>query len=590
MSERSRISKFAEELRRNGEFRYLALSVVVQGLHYFLSQKKEETPEITITPDLIAGLENQFEKFFTQGFFEKYAKSILYRIDKWLEEGRPAVNRGLVDLIPPQYQSDEGWQQFCEDHDAARQYSIYIEARFAAYEIQRAIDLENLPVNVLEMLLGLAPKKPVPVTKPRLEPIAAIGTPPPMTTSTKAMTRKDIWKKNSNGIAVFEYQARGNPQNIIEHYITDPGDVTLLPWEEAEQIINKFGFNTVKLQFIFAAHTMKQDEPWKSSFSLKASDVIRELGWDRNHALTKVEKLQEIAKLGYVLDCLTVRTVWVEGKHPKGGVNASTPIGRMWNVVVDPRGQLNFEGKIEEPDEVYLTIQPGGWTQVFLNKAGAKAKEALYQFGYLAQSVLEIDPYHDEMALRLAIHLTLESRVHRSGEYYVGTLLKELLPQTVIDEARSDKRKGYDLRQRWNNGLRLLMNLEEQQWQIKFDDDSYPEWLRPGSKAEKPSGSKKEKILDQLLKAKITILPPAPIPEWMSGLAPKKSRKSLPPAPKYLTCEQIRKAREAKGWSQRKLAEFMGVSQSTVNLWEKSKRTPDLETEKKLKRMLDIED
>ena len=590
MSDRSRVIEFAEELRRNGEFTYLALSVVAQGLHYFLSQKKEETPEITITPDFIAGLGNQFEKFFSQAFFEKYAKSILYRIDKWLEEGKPAVNRNLVGLVPPQYQSDEGWQQFCEDRDAARQYSIYIEARLAGYEIQRAIDLENLPVNVLEMLLGFAPKKPVPVTKPRLEAIAAIGTPPPMTTSTRAMTRKDIWKKNSNGIAVFEYQAKGNPQNIIEHYITDPGDITLLPWEEAEQIINNFGLDTVKLQFIFAAHTMKQYEPWKSSFSLKASDVIRELGWNRGHKINKAERLNEIAKLAYVLGCLTVKTVWIEGKHPKGGVNASTPIGRMWNVVVAPHGQLNFEGKIEKPDEVYLTIQPGGWTQVFLNKAGAKAKEALYQFGYLAQSVLGIDPYHNEMALRLAIHLTLESRIHRSGEYHVGTLLKELLPQVEIDEARSDKDKRYDLKRRWNDGLKILMNLKEQQWQIKFDDDSYPEWLRPGSEAKKPKGSKKEKILDQLLKAKITILPPAPIPEWMSGLAPKKSRKSLPPAPKCLTGDQIRKAREAKGWSQRKLAEFMGVSQPTIKFWEQGKRTPDLEKEKKLKRLLDIQD
>ncbi len=32
MSEPSRIIEFAEELRRNGEFTYLALSVVAQGL------------------------------------------------------------------------------------------------------------------------------------------------------------------------------------------------------------------------------------------------------------------------------------------------------------------------------------------------------------------------------------------------------------------------------------------------------------------------------------------------------------------------------------------------------------------------------
>ena len=111
------------------------------------------------------------------------------------------------------------------------------------------------------------------------------------------------------------------------------------------------------------------------------------------------------------------------------------PTGRMWNVVVDPRGQLNLEGKVEKPEEVYITVQPGLIFQSFLNKAGSRLKEALYQFGYLAQDLLKIDPYHDELALRLAIHLTMDSRIHASGKYRVETLLKALLPHTDIDTA-----------------------------------------------------------------------------------------------------------------------------------------------------------
>jgi hypothetical protein len=162
----------------------------------------------------------------------------------------------------------------------------------------------------------------------------------------------------------------------------------------------------------------------------------------------------------------------------------------MWNVVIDPRGQLNLEGKVEKPEEVYITVQPGLIFQSFLNKAGSRLKEALYQFGYLAQALLKIDPYHDELALRLAIHLTMECRVHTTGKYRVATLLEAMLPQTVIDAARSDKRKGYDLKQRWDNALKLLMKLR---WQIEFDE-SYPEWLQPGSKATKPSDWKKSSL------------------------------------------------------------------------------------------------
>jgi hypothetical protein len=302
---------------------------------------------------------------------------------------------------------------------------------------------------------------------------------------------------------------------------------------------------------------MNQSVPWEGKFSLKATDVIKYLGWDRRTDLPVYEKLSEIAKTAFVLDCLLVKSVWVEGRNKKGGINASTPTGRMWSVVVDPRGQLNLEGKVEKPEEVYITVQPGLIFQSFLNKAGSKLKEALYQFGYLAQDILKIDPYHDELALRLAIHLTMDSRIHRTGKYRVATLLEAMLPHSAIDTARSDKRKGYDLKQRWDNALKLLRQLR---WQIQFDE-SYPEWLQPGSKAPKPEDWRKMKVIDWLLQAKLTINPPAPIPELLAvKVKPKPKAQKLQSATvTRLTGAQIRSARKAKGWSQRKLAGWLGV-------------------------------
>ena len=409
-----------------------------------------------------------------------------------------------------------------------------------------------------------------------------------MISSINAQIRKDLWRKDSQGIAYFQHKAKGNPNNYIEHYITKPGDIEILPWEQAEQIIDKFGFNTVKLHLIFAAHTMNQPRPWESKFSLKATDVIKYLGWDRRTDLPIPEKLNEIAKTAFVLDCLLVKSVWVEGRNKKGGINASTPTGRMWSVVVDPRGQLNLEGKVEKPKEVYITVQPGLIFQSFLNKAGSRLKEALYQFGYLAQDILKIDPYHDELALRLAIHLTMDSRIHATGKYRVETLLKAMLPHTVIEAARSDKRKGYDLKQRWDNALKLLRQLR---WQIQFDE-SYPEWLQPGSKAPKPSDWRKMKVIDWLLQAKLTINPPEPIPELLAAkVEPKpKAQKLQLSAGTRLTGDQIRKARKAKDWSQRKLAGWLGVSDVLVGYWEKGKRTPSGDMEIKLRELLQIQD
>jgi DNA-binding transcriptional regulator YiaG len=458
--------------------------------------------------------------------------------------------------------------------------------------IARSLNSPNLTLQDLDRILGFKQdlkNKSTPVTESKLtSAILPFPTFAGIGSASLAQIRKDLWQKDSNGIAYFKHQAKGNQKNYIEHYISNSGDIELLPLEQAEQIIDKFGFNTVKLHLIFAAHTMNQSKPWDSKFSLKASDVIKYLGWDKRTDLPLHQKLNEIAKTAFILDCLLVKSVWIEGRNKKGGIDASSPTGRMWNVVVDPRGEQNSEGKVEQPKEVYITVQPGLIFHSFLNKAGSRLKEALYQFGYLAQDILKIDPYHDEMALRLAIHLAMESRIHVSGKYKVETLLKNLLPHTLIDTACQDKRKGYDLKQRWDNALKLLLNLR---WQIQFDE-SYPEWLQPGSTAKKPSEARKIKIIDWLLQAKITIKPPAPIPEMLAAkVKPKpKAQKRIPATATRLTSDQIRKARSAKGWSQRKLAGWLGVSDVLIGYWEKGKRTPSEEMEKKLRELLQIED
>jgi len=65
----------------------------------------------------------------------------------------------------------------------------------------------------------------------------------------------------------------------------------------------------------------------------------------------------------------------------------------------------------------------------------------------------------------------------------------------------------------WNRSLEVLLKLKRG-FQIEFDQETYPEWLRPGSKSRKKPG-----YFDTLLSAKITIHPPAPIPELLASKA-----------------------------------------------------------------------
>ena len=475
----------------------------------------------------------------------------------------------------------ETWKQSerSEDEAYVEEVAAQIVESFTT-ELKNNTELESTDDNVLSLA--------IPVAEPQLKPIVPVPSSAIMFSSMEAYTRKDLWQKDTEGIAYLQHRAKGNPNNYIEHYICSPGDITMLPWDEAQQIIDKFGFTTAKLHLIFAAHAMNQDNPWQSTFNLKASDIIQEFGWDKNHEKPKSEKLLEIASTAFALDCLLVKAVWIEGRNKKGEIIGSVPVGRMWNVQIKATGQFNLEGKIDNPDEVYITIQPGLWTQDFLNRAGAKSRDALYQFGYLAQQVLKIDPYHDELALRLAIYLTLDSRVRLDGKYRVIELLETAFPKTVIDKARLDFRKAYDLKQRWDSAMKLLLKLG---WQIVFDPETYLSWLRPDSPDKKPKG-----YLEKLLDAKLTIKPPDPIPNLIASKAkpkrelPQPKAKAKPLQNTDLTSRQVREARIAKGWTQDKLAGFLGVSQKLISLIERGERTVNPQLAAQIRTLLDIQD
>ncbi|MEG3958844.1 helix-turn-helix transcriptional regulator [Microcoleus sp. herbarium2] len=580
-----RIQEYALKLAREGKLQYAILVNVATQLHQALKTKifqetgQEKSPyeDLKITPKLVAHLEKQFEKLFTADFWEKNAEWIMNHLDIWNQgETHSDLQPGMLAFSPdPSFSKSESWTE-----------SQIINAcgYHVADELLQQINVQNLLADELAKILELAPL-PVPVTEPRLfnnKATVALPTAALMASSLRAQIRTDLWGEAASSIAVFQHQAKGNSSNYIEHYISSPGDITLLPWDEAQQIIDKFGFTSAKLHMIFAAHTMKQETPWQSLFTLKASDIVKEMGWDKNHKKTQTEKLLEIAKTAFALDCLLVKAVWIEGMNKKGQIIASAPVGRMWNVYIKPQGQLNFEGKVDNPYEIYITVQPGLWTQDFLNRAGAKSREALYQFGYLSQQVLRIDPYHNEFALRLAIHVTIESRFHTSGEYRVLTLLEAILPKREIDSARSARRKAYNLKQNWDDALQLLITLA---WQIQFDPETYPERLQPENKERNPKG-----YLDQWLAAKLFILQPEPIPVLVASKAEPQQLKPALPKPIPITSADLRKAREDKGWNQRKLAGWLGVSQSLIAQIERGQRTISPEIEAKLLKLLEIQD
>lgn len=564
------------------------------------SKSSRNRPQIEVCLDETgsqAHLKEALLVFFErQDFREEFAKAIGSNLVVWaLEEIETAHGEGYLDTVSAADLKAAIGQYINDPHSCDFDTKLNIFGQIYCQDItQTIIEGLNLPacsLQDLEQLLGLR-QRPASTLYANLDlaKIFPVPTSIPIASSIKAQLRPELWQRTDDDLAVFTYQSKGNPANFIEHYITNPGDIALLPWEAAEQIINKFGFNTVKLQLIFAARTMAENEPWKSSFTLKATDIIHLLGWDRNHNTSIAEKRNMVAAAAFALSCLMVKSVWIEGRG-KRKVDASIPVGRMWDVLIDSHGQIDLTTKkIERPEEIYITVSPGGWTKHFLNRAGNKAREALYQFGFLARDILKIDPYHNELALRLAIQLTLDARVRARNqnpyEYTVVHLLEEAIPKTDINLALDDKYKARDLRRRWDKALILL---EELGWEIEYDPDTYAEWMRPNSDAAKPKDWRKVKVIERLLQAKLNIRPPHPIPVLLTKLKEPKPQKTLTPEASHLdtlTGDLIKLGRREKGWSRKELAGFLGISQDYVGKLERGDRPVTDELETRLRKLL----
>ncbi|MBD1847757.1 transcriptional regulator [Cyanobacteria bacterium FACHB-63] len=453
-------------------------STIESNLPYFEVIATEDSPATIRTnlesETLLSRVKSLVGSLFEKrNLWEDAAKEFWSNLVVWALEDLKRTDSDELTLESPEVLQRKLSDYLFGQNSIAVQSKVYRLEEFYAQtlvnQIQHDLDLPRYPLTALAQLLGLHDgeiQKTSPVTEVRLsqiDAIAAIPTSLPIVSSISAQLQTNLWKPDASGIAHFRYASKTNQSNFLEHYITSPGDIEALPWEAAEQIINKFGFSTVKLQFILAAHAMRQGKPWESTFTLKASDIVTELGWDRNHSSTLPAKRNEVASIAYALSCLLVKAVWIEGRGNKK-LDASTPVGRMWEVLIDVHGQFDLTtGKIEQPNEVYITVRPGLWTAHFLNQAGSKAKEALYQFGYLALNILKLDPYHDELTLRLAIHLTLDVRIRARDrnpyEYKVRSLLESVLTESAVREARQSSEKSRSLFDRWNHALKLLLNL-----------------------------------------------------------------------------------------------------------------------------------
>lgn len=455
--------------------------------------------------------------------------------------------------------------------------------------------------------------KNLPFTKPPLfisKNYEMTATSAPIISATQAYLKHPDWSQYSNGSLYF--QKPFGKGRYIEFYILhkqehQPQYISDLA---EHQILEQYGVMAARLHAVFATYAAAQAEPWKQPFVLRGSELIKTLKIYKSKKLTKSQRLKAIADLALVVGTLGAVIHWYEGE-----LNLCIKERcLLWIVSVQEYSQPNLFGEDDDLCEAIIRVQPGLWTYNFLNSQGEQSRTALYQYGFISKQVFDLDPHQHKLASSLALYIIQNSRAHKNGIYTVHSLLSNVLPSYQIEQAVNDYRYGWRLKENLEEALLVLK--DKVGIKVEFDDESYPQWLRPlwampdelsclpaKQRNQQLLGTKRlpdNYIQNILFPAKLTFKLPlsaqrhqnqfkTPKSNEVSGNSQcqKKNHETLTSAstpklvktssktsdvPKIIDLDQnkeltgdiVRLLRTAKRISQRKLAQSVGMSQSWI--------------------------
>jgi len=467
------------------------------------------------------------------------------------------------------------------DSDEWRELLVTSACAFhTASQWLRHLDLSGHSAAEIDKLLGVKSVDAATAHEPLFQDteVERVATGYPILTGAQALINSQ-WEDGEH-----PYWKKLVGEGFIQHQIVrqSPSNqqIELVPGKAAWEIIQQFGPEAAYVFLIFSSYATDSEEPWAEQIRLKGTDLIRLFGWDKRTDITIAQKLK---KIGHLVELVCSLSVLVSNINI-GAKRYNVERGAMWTLEgLGYAGQLALTMDINqpdsptyeagEPDELYIKVRPGVWTEKFLNASDSSSKEALFQYGYLAKSTLQINPYRQRLASKLAIFLTIMSRIRDDGRYEVRTLLERLEPKDLLESVQEDRLRRIKLITQWDSAL---LTLKELGWDINFDQATYPESIRPAWSLsdDLDSGYRPRNWLTTWLKAIVIIKPSVKIQEKLGSHVPATLKPArLPVQSPLLTGETIQAALDVKGMTKAQLADALQVDRSLVTRWLKGQRT-----------------
>lgn len=230
------------------------------------------------------------------------------------------------------------------------------------------------------------------------------------------------------------------------------------------------------LHLIFAAYATGLEVPWKESFICTDQQLESYLGWDKRKDLSKIARLHLLMSWVEQVCQIKVSIDWPSQGRVKG---FSVPSGSLWKLVKMQRHFQKDEQGCNHLVGLTWVIQPGAWTQYFLNRQGCRRREAFYQYGSLPLSLLQaVMSYwqHHEGAVRLLLWLLFKVRMGRQQRLTVPTLMRVAYGEERLQQAHLNLQERKRLIRTFESDLEVLNHYG---LKPEFDPLTYPSNLQP---------------------------------------------------------------------------------------------------------------
>ena len=360
----------------------------------------------------------------------------------------------------------------------------------------------------------------------------------------------------------------------------DADTVEVAERELAEALLHDLGAYTARLHMMCAVSSATVEAG--RAAALPRQMVYLALGLDRRTDLSRVQKdlrafaeIKRLSKIG-----LSVMKLELGGKS----LEYSQRISPLWFLGVERKGQVwqerHNDEQVEVSEDWSLLVRPGMWSDWFL--WGARS---LRQLAYMPRDLFATDA-RSRLAVGVGVLVLIRARIDPAPSV-------TLTPQEMLDFCGEDSNP----RDRWGQrSLRdaLLAAVAQQgEWGCQVDYSRWPRDLQPlipQGEVEKVEGKEREPAphgyWDSFLAAQVVFRLPAGVAAANHGAAiarrkhdggRKRSGAGRP--------IDVHALRLRLGWTQRQLAEAIGVSDTAVRAYESGRKHPSAETARRLRQV-----